>query len=177
MVPHNASELQQSSFLMQATPNSTQDDDVDAILSGVELDIMPVELSDEYVDVQLTNVLKSEVNDKAVVVAEEPQPVELVDVVTLLILLDSYEEEGADTVEDKIEDEGIQTLLEPFTLEQMLLESQQWSFAVQTAPTAAQVLVEVVLEDLEDDNVDEYALSGVKVEDWTVTLDAVTQEE
>ena len=125
MVPHNASELQQSSFLMQATPNSTQDDDVDAILSGVELDIMPVELSDEYVDVQLTNVLKSEVNDKAVVVAEEPQPVELVDVVTLLILLDSYEEEGADTVEDKIEDEGIQTLLEPFTLEQMLLESQQ----------------------------------------------------
>ncbi len=165
MVPHNASELQQSSFLMQATPNSTQDDDVDAILSGVELDIMPVELSDEYVDVQLTNVLKSEVNDKAVVVAEEPQPVELVDVVTLLILLDSYEEEGADTVEDKIEDEGIQTLLEPFTLEQMLLESQQLSFAVQTAPTAAQVLVEVVLEDLEDDNVDEYALSGVKVED------------
>lgn len=165
MVPHNASELQQSSFLMQATPNSTQDDDVDTILSGVELDIMPVELSDEYVDVQLTNVLKSEVNDKAVVVAEEPQPVELVDVVTLLILLESYEEEGADTVEDKIEDEGIQTLLEPFTLEQMLLESQQLSFAVQTAPTAAQVLVEVVLEDLEDDNVDEYALSGVKVED------------
>ena len=71
----------------------------------------------------------------------------------------------------------MQTLLEPFILEQMLFESQQLSFAVQTAPTAAQVLVEVVLEDLDDDNVDEYALSGVKVEDWTVTLDVVTQEE
>ena len=47
----------------------------------------------------------------------------------------------------------------------MLLESQQLSFAVQTAPTAAQVLVEVEPEDLDDDNVDEYALSGVKVED------------
>lgn len=89
MVPHNASELQQSSFLMQATPNSTQDDEVDAIVSGVELDIIPVELSDEYVDVQLTNVLESEVNDKAVVVAEESQPVELVDVVKILILLES----------------------------------------------------------------------------------------
>lgn len=166
MVPHNASELQQSSFLMQATPNSTQDDEVDAIVSGVELDIIPVELSDEYVDVQLTNVLESKVNDKAVVVAEESQPVELVDVVKFLILLESYEvEEGVDAVEDKIEDEGMQILLEPFTLEQMLLESQQLSFAVQTAPTAAQVLVEVVLEDLDDDNVNEYALSGVKVED------------
>ncbi len=165
MVPHNASELQQSSFLMQATPNSAQDDDVDAIVSGVELEIMPVELSDEYVNVQFTNVLESEVNDKAVVVAEESQPVELVDVVKILILLESYEEEGADAVEDKIEDEEIQTLLEPFTLEQMLLESQQSSFAVQTAPTAAQVLVEVVLEDLDDDKVDEYALPGVKVED------------
>ena len=89
MVPHNASELQQSSFLRQATPNSIQDDDVDAILSGVELDIMPVELSDEYVDVQLTNVLESEFNNKAVVVAEEPQPVELVDVVKFLIPLES----------------------------------------------------------------------------------------
>lgn len=59
----------------------------------------------------------------------------------------------------------MQTLLEPFILEQMLFESQQLSFAVQTAPTAAQVLVEVVLEDLDDDNVDEYALSGVEVED------------
>ena len=165
MVPHNASELQQSSFLMQATPNSAQDDDVDAIVSGVGLEIMPVELSDEYVNVQFTNVLESEVNDKAVVVAEESQPVELVDVVKILILLESYEEEGADAVEDKIEDEEIQTLLEPFTLEQMLLESQQSSFAVQTAPTAAQVLVEVVLEDLDDDKVDEYALPGVKVED------------
>ena len=47
----------------------------------------------------------------------------------------------------------------------MLFESQQLSFAVQTAPTAAQVLVQAVLEDLDDDNVDEYALSGVKVED------------